>query len=207
LSVVEILRNRDENSVKLSHQRRVSTRTNWAFTLLIILPALLCLAPLSKQGALAQEVPVLHQFIGGWEGHGKLFGADAAFSMQWEWVLEQQFVRLTFQNKMQSGDGTVRILKAQAFYKPIGAGQFEGTWFDSRGMVLPLQGSAADTTLTTLWGTPEIEQGRTVYRLLGEGQLEVEDFVLRGDQWQQFGHALYRRMDTSKPQGEAVSGR
>ena len=173
----------------LMRRHTVSTRTNLTLTLLITL-----LAPLCTQRVSAQEVLVIHQFIGAWEGHGTLFGADATFSMKWEWVLEKQFVRLTFQNKMQSSEGVERILKAQAFYKPIGAGRFEGTWFDSRGMVLPLKGSAEQTTLTTLWGTPETEQGRTVYRLVDKSHLEVEDFVLKGDQWHHFGQAIYRRL-------------
>ncbi len=170
----------------------VSTRSNRTLTLLIILLALHC-AP----RAWAQEVRLIDQFIGTWEGQGKLFGADAAFSMEWEWVLEQQFVRLIFQNKTQSPDGGERILKAQAFYRPIGAGRFEGTWFDSRGMVLPLQGTAEENKLTTLWGTPETEQGRTVYRLVDESHLEVKDSVLQGGEWHEFGHALYERLARS----------
>ncbi len=167
----------------------VSTCRSLAITLLVIL-----LAPLCTQQALAQEFPVIDQFIGAWEGRGTLFGADAEFSMEWEWVLDQQFVRLTFENRIQDADGTERILKAQAFYRLIEAGRFDGTWFDSRGIVLPLEGNAEQATLTTLWGTPETEQGRTVYHLLDESRLAVEDSVLQGDQWHTFGHAIYRRL-------------
>ena len=170
----------------------VSTRSNRAPALLITLLALL-----STPRASAQEVRLIDQFIGTWEGQGKLFGADAAFSMEWDWVLEQQFVRLIFQNKMKTPAGEERIFRARAFYRPIGAGRFEGTWFDSRGMVLPLQGTAGENSLTTLWGTPETEQGRTVYRLLDESHLEVEDSVLQDGQWHQFGHALYERLARS----------
>ena len=162
-------------------------------TLLILLQA-----PLSAQDALVQESPVIHQFIGAWEGRGDLFGSDAAFSMKWDWVLGQQFVRLTFENRMQGPNDVDRTLQAQAFYKPVGAGQLEGTWFDSRGIVLPLLGSIEPTTLTTLWGTPATEQGRTVYRLLDEGQIKVEDFVLKGDQWHKFGQAIYRRVASNR---------
>ena len=159
----------------------------------IIAYLIILLVSLSTQRALAQEFPVIKEFIGVWEGHGKLFESEASFSMKWEWVLEKQFVRLTFQNKMPGPEGKNRILKAQAFYKPKEPGQFEGTWFDSRGMVLPLQGSTEDGVLTILWGTPESEQGRTVYRLLDESQIEVEDFVFKDSQWHQFGHATYKR--------------
>ncbi len=114
--------------------------------------------------------------------------------MKWDWVLGQQFVRLRFENNMRGADGVERVLAAEAFYKPLPNGRFDGTWFDSRGVVLPLQGSIEEATLTTLWGTPETEQGKTVYRLLDGDQLEVTDFVLQNEQWNQFGHAIYTRV-------------
>ncbi len=173
------------------HRYTLSTRTNLTLALLTI-----PIAPLCTSRVLAQEHSVIQQFIGAWEGHGTLFGTDATFTMKWEWVLERRFLHLTFKNQTRSRDGTERILRAQAFYLPIGEGRFEGTWFDSRGMVLPLQGSAEQTTLTTLWGTQETERGRTVYRLLNESELEVEDSVWRGDQLHEFGRATYGRVAT-----------
>ena len=170
-----------------------STLTARVLALLFLLQA-----PLLSQAALAQDDSVLHQFIGAWEGEGELFGSEAAFSMEWEWVLGGKFVRLAFENGIQGPDGIDPILQAVAFYRPIGEGRFEGTWFDSRGTVLPLQVSTEPTTLTTLWGSPATEQGRTVYRLLDKGKIEVEDFVLKGDQWQKFAHATYRRVERNQ---------
>ena len=154
--------------------------------------------PVHAQDSAAQQIPVISEFIGTWKGQGNLLGSEATFSMKWEWVLGQRFVRLTFENRMQGPDGVERVLQAQAFYRPVGEGRLEGTWFDSRGMVLPLVGSSEQTTLTTLWGTPATEEGRTVYRLLDEGLIEVKDFVLKGDQWQKFGQALYRRVASNR---------
>ena len=171
------------------HCNLTAARFGQAFTSLIIL-----LAALSFEHASAQEAPMIDRFMGEWEGQGKLFGLDATFSMTWESVLGQQFVRLTFQNSIETDSGTARTLKAQAFYKPTGTAEFEGTWFDSRGVVQPLRGSVEAETLTVLWGTPETEQGRTIYRLVDKNQIEVEDFVLRDGEWAQFGSASYRRV-------------
>ena len=173
----------------LAFRSNLLTRTLRNLVLLTVI-----LGPFEPQGVHAQETSVVHHFIGVWEGHGELFGSDAAFSMEWEWVLDERFVRLTFQNSVAGRDGTEGTLEAQAFYRPIGAAEFEGTWFDSRGVSLPLTGSVENATLTSLWGSPETEQGRTVYRLLHEDQLEVEDFVLRGGEWHQFGHAIHTRL-------------
>lgn len=156
-------------------------------TSVILTITLVCITSLAS----AQAPAPFERFIGSWAGKGKLMGADAEFMMTWEWVLDGRFVHLTFQNKMSASDGEARILKAQAFYKPEEGGHFSGTWFDSRGMVLPLTASIEADTLTTLWGSPETEQGRTVYRLLEPGRFEVEDFVLRDGKWRRFGHAIY----------------
>jgi hypothetical protein len=138
---------------------------------------------------------VFHLLVGAWEGTGSLFGSEASFRMEWEWVLNDRFVRLTFQNRREGSDGVERVMDAQAFYKPAKTGHHEGTWFDSRGVVQPLQGENVDSVLTVLWGTAETEQGRTVYRVQGEDQLEVEDAVLKEGQWHPFGRAVYRRVE------------
>ena len=147
---------------------------------------------LSNQAG-AQDSAVIRQFMGSWNGQGRLMGANAEFKMKWDLVLGDKFVHLIFQNKRSDGEGREFILDAEAFYKPLDGAKLEGHWFDSRGMILPLQASVSDSTLTTHWGAPETEQGRTVYRLVSPGHIEVTDFVLRKGEWRQFGNAVYRR--------------
>ncbi|NNE09659.1 MAG: hypothetical protein HKN20_13950 [Gemmatimonadetes bacterium] len=173
---------------------------------LLVLPLLIFFSLTNR--ASAQESSVMNDLIGEWKGEGKLFGTPASFSMQWERVLGQRFVRLTFENRMRIPDAEDRVMTAQAYYKPKEGGLYDGTWFDSRGVVQPLQGTAAGSELTVIWGTPTTEQGRTAYRVTGAGTVEVEDFVLRNDVWQRFGHATYRRVPAlagaSTPAGEVV---
>lgn len=126
----------------------------------------------------------IDELIGSWTGTGKLLGADSDFSMQWEWVLEGKFARLTFQNK---------FLRAEAFYQATGSSQYEGTWFDSRGKVLQLKAKVENATLVTHWGSDETERGRTVYRPIAGDKIEVEDFIFKDNDWQPFGRADYSR--------------
>jgi len=140
-----------------------------------------------------QTMTLLDRFIGSWLGKGKLMGAEAEFLMTWEWTLEHKFVKLTFQNKIRRSEGMDRLFKEHAFYKPEETGHFSGTWFDSRGMVLPLIAKIELDTLTTNWGSPDTEEGRTVYRLLDQNKIEVEDFVLKNGKWSRFGKAVYHR--------------
>ena len=147
-----------------------------------------------SENVTAQET-LFEQFLGSWNGVGQLFGAEAQFEMNWQRVLEHQFVRLTFSNNFKDSGGRERILKAQAFYKSTGEGRFRGTWFDSRGMILPLESTFEDSVLTTLWGAAENEEGRTVYRLQPNDRIEVDDYIRKEGKWQKFGHAIYHRAD------------
>lgn len=144
--------------------------------------------------ATAQETVIFDKFIGEWSGKGELFGNEAEFKMEWEWVLDRKFVHLIFQNKMHSSNGADRILKAQAFYQITDTDEIQGTWFDSRGIVLPLNASIEGFTLTTLWGSSETEQGKTVYLLKDDDNIEVEDLVFKDGNWKKFGHAIYHRI-------------
>lgn len=135
----------------------------------------------------------LDPFLGVWEGRGRLFNMDAGFHMTWERVLGGRFVRLTFRNSIPGTDGSSRSLDAQAYYKLDDDGRINGTWFDSRGMVLPLRGSVEGDALIIHWGSPETEEGRTEYRFVDETRIIVEDFVLRDGDWHHFGHAAYER--------------
>jgi hypothetical protein len=50
--------------------------------------------------------------------------------------------------------------------------------------------SVEGSSLTALWG----EQGKTVYRLLEKGELEVTDSVKRPDgSWAEFGRSTLKR--------------
>ena len=65
--------------------------------------------------------------------------------------------------------------EGRAFYRPAGEGRWRATWFDNRGISFPIEALAAERTLTAEWGSADTERGRTIYRLLPDGRLEVTD--------------------------------
>lgn len=122
-------------------------------------------------------------------------GAPAQFEMQWEKVLGGRFLKLTFQSRRTPEGGSTTTFEAIAFYSLAGDSTWPGTWFDSRGISFPVEGKVSGTTLTVEWGTPEIEQGRTVYALEDEIRMLVTDYVLREGTYAKFGEARYRKVD------------
>lgn len=127
-------------------------------------------------------------FIGEWVGTGILMGQQAEFEMKWESVLDRQFLKLSFQNKISDQF----TFKGNAYYQFLTDSTFSGQWFDNRGYMFPLQGSYKDDVIISHWGLPAIEEGRTEYRYGSDGTIQVTDFVLRDGSYQKFGEATYQ---------------
>ena len=121
---------------------------------------------------------------GSWKGVGTLMGSETEFEMTWKWVLGDQFLKLEFDNGR---------ISSNAYYQPQSDSLFEGTWFDSRGITFPVKGTLKDSTFTVLWGSLETEQGKTVYMLVSNTEMRVEDYFLRDEKYVKFGEAKYQK--------------
>ncbi len=130
-------------------------------------------------------------FIGEWHGRGSLMGKEATFEMKWEHVLDGQFLRLTFQNNINGQFS----FKGHAYYRTVSDSTMKGSWFDNRGYIFPLNAKFTENTITSNWGTPEIEQGRTEYKIGSDSSFQVTDFVLKKGTYVKFGEAVYQKKE------------
>ncbi len=135
----------------------------------------------------------LNRLEGSWQGEGKAMRTPARLQMKWEWVLGGKFLRLSLKNEMQSATGNTAF-EGHAYYRLSGDGKCEGKWFDSRGASFPINCKIEGESLTALWGTPEQEQGKSIYRFLEAGKLEVVDSVMdKNGTWKEFGRFVVIR--------------
>ena len=162
-----------------------------AIKLFVILTLATCSSNASGQSAFFEKL------IGSWEGRGQLLGNRASFQMAWEMVLDGQFARLDFKNESFQPDSSSMVFKAIGLYN-ISSDSITGTWSDSRGVTLNLSGSIDGNTLRIDWHKEGFEEGYTLYRLTGQHQMEVKDFVKRNGAMVQFGQALYRRVSPTQ---------
>jgi hypothetical protein len=138
--------------------------------------------------------PFLQRLEGTWQGSGNTLGMPARLLMKWEWVLGSKFLRLSLRNEMQSASGSTQVFEGHAYYQPSGQGKYEGRWLDSRGLSFPIKGAVETDALSAQWGTPEQEQGKSVYKFLEAGKLEVVDSVKQKDgSWKEFGRFVVTR--------------
>lgn len=144
--------------------------------------------------AAVEETANLKQLTGTWLGEGKLMGNPARLELKYEWVLNGKFLRLSLKNESKTASGAQQVFEGHVYYEPKSDGSVTGVWFDSRGISFPVNGTFAGDTLTVLWGSPEQEQGKSVYRLVDASTLEVIDSVqLKDGTFRQFAGAVVRR--------------
>lgn len=158
----------------------------------LFLAILLAFSPPSPSASASPEPPsaVFETLAGSWEGTGTLLGRPATFRMHWD--LHAGLAVLRFENAHVAEDGTARpVLSAAAVYRV--EGDPEAVWLDSRGVRIEIRWSASDDALVSTWTAPG-ESGRTTYRLLSTGQVEVIDEVAVGEDWRVFARATYDRV-------------
>lgn len=160
---------------------------------LVIAFLLVCSIPSLAQ---SQSNPFLSRLEGNWQGEGKAFGMASKQHIKWEWVLNKKFLRLTIKNEMTRPNGP-QMFEGQAYYQALAADKFEAHWFDSRGVTFPIKGHLEGDSLVAMWGSPDKEEGKSIYRLVDDSTLEVVDFVKQKDgTFREFGRVTLKRQAT-----------
>jgi hypothetical protein len=167
-----------------------------AWSLLVSWPA-----SASERAARGREQPpsIVQRLLGDWRGTGTVTGRASEITLQWTLDLGGSFVHLRFRNAM-AADATrpAQVFEGRGYYRlPGGAGATSGTgtWIDSRGLILPVSVTISADAFQSDWGAENTERGRTIYRLTGDGALEVTDFVRAADDtYREFGRSVLRRV-------------
>ncbi len=140
---------------------------------------------------------LMSRLNGYWHTEGKAFGHKADIIMEWKPVLEGAFYQISYKitNKLPS-QNNLQVFSGIGYYKAIDSTHFEGTWFDSQGAIHPLSASCDDSSLTTLWGKPETQLGKTIYRFVSVDSVEITDFIMKKDStWREFSRNIVNRMN------------
>lgn len=58
-------------------------------------------------------------------------------------------------------------------------------------MSFPLKGTVANNQLVVDWGTPDTEEGKSIYTINSDGTISVEDYVQKEGESVKFGTATY----------------
>ena len=130
----------------------------------------------------------LRRLAGGWIGSGAVQKREAHVELTVSPVVGGRFVRLHWANT--GGRDGRELFEGLAIYEECPDGTFAATWWDSQGARHAVTAIASASALTALWG----DRGRTVYRLLETGELEVVDSMKKTEgSWAELGRTTLKR--------------
>lgn len=165
-------------------------RAVFAALLLISTTALAQPTPPSPVAA----APTLDWFNGEWAGTGTMFGQPSKVALTIAPALGGSGTALAYRAEIPVKDQPPRRFEARATYRIMPKGRVEGQWSDSNGSFHRVGGRISGSSMTTLWGDPATEIGRSTYERDASGALIVTDSVLAADgSWRVFAQATYRR--------------
>lgn len=136
--------------------------------------------------------PSLAAWHGTWTGEGTAFGKAATATLVIVAAPDGSATALTYQLAVA---GTPSIVySAEAIYRVDGKGRVRGSWTDSTGRTRPIGGRVAGSQWVNIWGSADVEIGRSTYALTTPDTLMVSDSVLQDDgSWRVFATLIFRR--------------
>ena len=140
---------------------------------------------LAAAPAAAQDATTLNWLVGEWRGSGTMFGRPSEATLSVRPVLGGRFIELSYRAGQFEG---------RAMYQFVDGGMWRAQWFDNRGTTFAIQGYQIERSLRSAWGTPETEQGQTLYHLRPNGRLSVTDSVRRDGVYREFASHLFEKV-------------
>ncbi len=139
------------------------------------------------------EGGILRRLAGGWIGQGTVLNREAHVELTVTPAPGGRFARLEWAN--HGGRGGREGFVGLAIYDEGPDGPEAAMWWDSGGARHAVTATVSGSALTAQWG----DRGRTVYRLLDTGDLEVVDSLKSADgRWAEFGRCVLKRKEPAR---------
>ncbi len=140
----------------------------------------------------AAPTPSLTAWHGTWSGEGAAFGKAATATLVIGPAPEDGATALSY--RLSAGGTPPIAYSAEAMYRVDGRGRVRGNWTDNRGRTRPIGGRIDGSEWHNIWGSADVEIGRSTYRLETPDRLVVSDSVLQDDgSWRSFATMSYQR--------------
>jgi len=132
-------------------------------------------------------------FTGSWHGQGRFMGNDATYDLVITPVLDSKFVQFSVRYAWRDSAGKDLSFTGQGTYPAQAKPSMRGAWFDSEGHHFSSTAFLEnERALIVHWGDGELK-GRTEYRVLDSGELQVGDSFERDGKWQKFSDARLKK--------------
>lgn len=151
-------------------------------------------APVMAQDVCSDRDPgLLSHFEGEWRSDGNAFGQPAQSTMQWGPVMDGCFWQLSYVIETNPDTDSANTFNGRGIHRHM-EGSVSGQWIDNWGAMHDLRGSVSDTELIVFWGEATDQLGRSRYELTEDGAIQVTDWILTDEGWQQFNDNRFERV-------------
>ena len=150
------------------------------------------LLAIAAPAAAEDPAPSLAAWHGTWAGEGTAFGKAATATLVIGPAPDGDATVLAYQLAVP---GTLPIAyAAEAIYRVDAKGRVRGSWTDNSGRTRPIGGRIAGSEWHNLWGSADVEIGRSTYVLEAPDRMIVTDSVLKDDgSWRVFATLRFQR--------------
>lgn len=150
------------------------------------------LLAIAAPAAAEYPAPSLSAWLGTWTGEGTAFGKAATATLMIVAAPDGNATALAYRLAVP---GTPPIdYAAEAIYRVDGKGRVRGNWTDNSGRTRPIGGRVTGSEWDNLWGSADVEIGRSTYVLEAPDRMIVTDSVLKDDgSWRVFAALRFQR--------------
>ncbi|NCN86127.1 MAG: hypothetical protein GW808_08765 [Sphingomonadales bacterium] len=129
---------------------------------------------------------------GAWTASGNSFGPDVKSEMIWSKTLDGQFYKIDYRIIIMD-PATDKTFTGIGHYLDTDSNATVGYWADNSGDLHPLSVTIEQAAIISIWGVAGGKLGRTEYRLMDDGQIQVTDWLLTKEGWREFNRASFVR--------------
>lgn len=136
--------------------------------------------------------PPLAAWHGTWTGEGSAFGKNATATLVIKAAPDGSATALAYRLAVP-GPPPIDYA-AEAIYRIDAKGRVRGRWTDNGGQTRPIGGRISGSEWHSLWGSADVEIGRSTYVLEAPDRMIVTDSVLKEDgSWRVFATLRFQR--------------
>lgn len=131
-------------------------------------------------------------FEGAWRGEGRFQGAPSQVNAEFAPLFDGAAWGLDIDIRFTPANGAQQNFSGRAGYAMRGGALTGGAWIDSAGNGYALSPNFQGGALIVGWGSERVN-GRSEYRIEGDGDLIVTDSIETPQGWRPFATAELRR--------------
>lgn len=139
--------------------------------------------------------------VGDWTGTGTSFGRATLVALAVAPTMDGRVITLDYSvsapgaaDPASGPSASTPLFAGHGFYRVDRDDRWDGRWVDSTGVLRELSARLSAMGVTTTWGSPSTEIGRTTYAMDGDAMLVTDQVMRANGEWHVFASSRLERV-------------